>query len=62
MPGMTGTDLAHALKERSPTPKVLIISGYAEDDGISPDLPRLTKPFRQANLASGLAAFAQSSG
>jgi hypothetical protein len=34
---------------------VLVISGYAELDGIAPDLPRLTKPFRQAELAAALA-------
>lgn len=56
MPGMTGTDLARALKARRPAPKLLVISGYAEDDGIPPDLPRLTKPFRQAELAMSLAA------
>jgi PAS domain S-box-containing protein len=54
MPGMTGTDLAHVLKGRRPGIPVLIISGYAEDDGIAPDLPRLTKPFRQGELATGL--------
>jgi hypothetical protein len=42
------------LKERRPETPVLIISGYAEDDGIAPDLPRLTKPFRQGELATGL--------
>ncbi len=60
MPGMTGTDLAYALKERSPAPKVLIISGYAEDDGIISDLPRLTKPFRQADLASSFVGLVRS--
>ena len=59
MPGMTGTDFARRLKRRWPAPKVLLISGYAEDDGISPDLPRLTKPFRQADLVQSLAALSQ---
>ena len=54
MPGMAGTDLARTLKKRRPAPKVLIISGYAEDEGVAPDLPRLTKPFRQAELAASL--------
>jgi CheY-like chemotaxis protein len=54
MPGMTGTDLAHVLKGRRPGMPVLIISGYAEDDGIAPDLPRLTKPFRQSELTVSL--------
>jgi hypothetical protein len=35
---------------------VLIVSGYAEAEGIAPDLPRLTKPFRNAELAASLAA------
>jgi CheY-like chemotaxis protein len=55
MPGMTGTELAQTLRQRRPVPRVLIISGYAEDEGIAPDLPRLTKPFRQAELAASLA-------
>jgi PAS domain S-box-containing protein len=52
MPGLTGTDLARMLKERRPRMPVLIISGYAEDEGIAPDLPRLIKPFRQGELAA----------
>jgi CheY-like chemotaxis protein len=55
MPGLTGTEFARVLKERQPAAKVLVISGYAEDTGIAPDLPRLTKPFRQAELAESLA-------
>ena len=51
MPGMTGTELARTLKARRLAQKELVIFGYAEDDGIAPDLPRLTKPFRQAELA-----------
>jgi PAS domain S-box-containing protein len=55
MPGMTGTDLARAVRTRWPAMPVLVISGYAEDRGIAPDLPRLTKPFRQGELAASLA-------
>jgi CheY-like chemotaxis protein len=54
MPGMIGTDLAQVLKETRPALPVLIISGYAEDEGIASDLPRLTKPFRQGELAASL--------
>jgi CheY-like chemotaxis protein len=54
MPGMTGVDLAHAMRERRPNVPVLITSGFAEVKGITPDLPRLTKPFRQADLAAML--------
>jgi PAS domain S-box-containing protein len=52
MPGMTGVDLSHAIRARHPGKPVLIISGFAEAEGIDPDLPRLTKPFRQAELAA----------
>ncbi len=55
MPGMTGVDLVRALHRRRPSAPALIISGYAETDSIAPDLPRLAKPFRQADLAAMLA-------
>jgi len=56
MPGMSGADLTHEVRIRRPTLPVLIISGYAEEDGIAPELPRLTKPFRQLELAAKIAA------
>ncbi|HEX8191547.1 MAG TPA: PAS domain S-box protein [Allosphingosinicella sp.] len=56
MPGMSGTDLAHAIAETHPGLPTLIVSGYAEIDGISADLPRLAKPFRQSELADCMAA------
>jgi CheY-like chemotaxis protein len=52
MPGMSGTELARVVQGRWPRTRVLIISGYAESEGIAPDLPRLTKPFRMSDLAS----------
>jgi PAS domain S-box-containing protein len=55
MPGMNGTDLARAAQASLPGLRVLIVSGYAEADGVDPDLPRLTKPFRNADLAASLA-------
>lgn len=55
MPGMTGVELANAVRMRHPGLPVLIISGFAESDGITPDLPRLTKPFRQAELGASIA-------
>jgi PAS domain S-box-containing protein len=55
MPGMTGTGLAHAMRERHPDIAVLILSGYADVDGLASDLPRLTKPFRKDQLAASLA-------
>ena len=54
MPGMTGADLAKEVRKLKPGLPVLIVSAYAEVDGIAPDLPRLTKPFRNAELAESL--------
>jgi len=56
MPEMTGAELILAARRRRPGLPSLIISGYAEEAGISPDFARLTKPFRQAELAEKLAA------
>jgi PAS domain S-box-containing protein len=54
MPGMNGTELARIVQAQRPGTRVLIISGYAESEGIAPDLPRLTKPFRMSDLAAVL--------
>jgi PAS domain S-box-containing protein len=62
MPGMNGTNLARLVKDSRPNVPVLIVSGYADDDGIALDLPRLTKPFRNADLAASLAAIARGNG
>ena len=56
MPGMNGADLARAARAIKPTLPILIVSGYAEVDGLAPDLPRLVKPFRNAELAASIAA------
>ncbi|WP_404710670.1 ATP-binding protein [Sphingomonas sp. MMS24-J13] len=55
MPQMTGTELAAATRIRWPDMRVLIVSGYSDAIGITPDLPRLEKPFRQADLAVSIA-------
>jgi signal transduction histidine kinase len=55
MPGMTGAELARAVRERWPHQRLLIISGFAEAEGLAADLPLLAKPFRQADLAASLA-------
>lgn len=55
MPGMTGPELAREVRLRQPDVRILVISGYAELDGIGADLSRLTKPFRQTDLAAKLA-------
>ncbi len=56
MPGMSGTQLARALRVSHPALPVLIVSGYAEEEGIDADIPRLTKPFRNAELQASLSA------
>jgi PAS domain S-box-containing protein len=56
MPGMTGVDLARIVKATWPQTPVLIVSGYAECEGIAPDLPRMSKPFRKADLTGSLAS------
>jgi CheY-like chemotaxis protein len=55
MPGMDGVELARLLKQQLPALRVLVISGYAEAEGVAADLPRLEKPFRRADLARVLA-------
>jgi CheY-like chemotaxis protein len=54
MPGMTGTELAAEVGQRWPGIPVLIISGYADLESISPNLPRLNKPFRRRDLADAI--------
>jgi PAS domain S-box-containing protein len=54
MPGMSGSELARLLRASRPDLRVLIVSGYAEAEGLAADLPRLTKPFRSAELAESL--------
>jgi CheY-like chemotaxis protein len=56
MPGMTGVELARTLRVSAPNLPVLIVSGYAEAEGLASDLPGLTKPFRSADLEASLAA------
>ena len=56
MPGTTGTDLIEQARRLKPEIRTLLISGYAENAGIPADLPRLTKPFKQIDLAKSLAA------
>jgi signal transduction histidine kinase len=55
MPGLSGTALARLVRARSPTTRVLVVSGYAETEGLPADLPRLAKPFRRSDLAGAVA-------
>jgi CheY-like chemotaxis protein len=59
MPGMSGVDLARSLRARQPNLPVLIISGYAEAESIAPEIPRLTKPFRNSELADSLSTISK---
>jgi CheY-like chemotaxis protein len=56
MPGMSGVDLAHAIHVKRPGTPVLLLSGFAEAEGMAAELSLLTKPFRQSNLVEALAA------
>jgi PAS domain S-box-containing protein len=55
MPGLSGTELARLVQARRPGVAILLVSGYAETDGVAPSLARLTKPFRKRELAERLA-------
>jgi PAS domain S-box-containing protein len=55
MPGMTGVELAHAVQQARPDMPVLIVSGFADVEGLASDFALLTKPFRQQDLAKSLA-------
>ena len=54
MPGMTGTDLARHVQARIGPVPTLIVSGYADVEGLARDYAHLPKPFRQADLARAL--------
>jgi len=56
MPGTTGIDLIERARQFRPDIRALLISGYAENAGIPSNLSRLTKPFKQMDLAKSLAS------
>jgi signal transduction histidine kinase len=62
MPGLSGAELARFVKSQRPNLPVLIVSGYAEAEGVASDLARLTKPFRKAELAESLSKLAALAG
>nr|WP_295659086.1 PAS domain-containing protein [Polymorphobacter sp.] len=55
MPGMNGAALAAAIQSQRPALPILIITGYAEGDTLDIGIPRLAKPFHQAELAAAIA-------
>lgn len=55
MPGMTGAELAKAVRDRVPGLPILLASGYADlPSGVEMDVARLAKPYSQDQLASVL--------
>jgi CheY-like chemotaxis protein len=56
MPGITGTQLCRNLKRLRPELPVLIVSGFADEEGIDSDIPRLSKPFRNSELTESILA------
>jgi CheY-like chemotaxis protein len=56
MPRMTGTQLVAEARATYPALPMVLASGYAElPDGTQVDVPRLSKPFSQAELAEAVA-------
>ena len=64
MPAEVAARLADCGVELLPAPEAgidaahIFVTGYADMEGIASDLPRLTKPFRQAELEASIAALA----
>src|SRR5262249_52181172 len=57
MPGMSGIQLADAIRNRWPKLPVTIAPGYAElPTGANPDVPRLSKPSTQQDLAKAVSS------
>jgi CheY-like chemotaxis protein len=56
MPGMNGAELARNLWRSEPDLPVLIVSGYVDGAELEPALPRLSKPFRSAELEASVLA------
>ena len=56
MPGMSGIELAEALRATRPSIPFLLITGFANlTDADSDGLPRLAKPFREVEIAARVA-------
>ncbi len=63
MPDMTGMELARRLSQTRPGLQVILATGYADlppGPGVMMDLPRLSKPFLQADLARMIARHVES--
>ena len=63
MPQMTGTQLIDAARQTHPSLPVILATGYAElPAGADPSIPRLSKPFFQADLEKALTQIAPRAG
>jgi CheY-like chemotaxis protein len=61
MPKMTGAQLAKAAREMRPDLPILLATGYAElPPGAEIDLPRLAKPYQQAQLSAEISKMLKS--
>jgi CheY-like chemotaxis protein len=59
MPRVTGLELARAAREAAPAMAIIVATGYADlAAGADLGLPRLPKPFWQAELAGAIAVAA----
>jgi PAS domain S-box-containing protein len=56
MPDLLGTEVAELAARQQPGLPILLITGYADADGLPAHLARLTKPFRMSELAERVAA------
>jgi nitrogen-specific signal transduction histidine kinase/ActR/RegA family two-component response regulator len=62
MPRMDGAQLAERIRQIRPDMPILLITGYTGSTDEATDLPRLAKPFNQADLADALAAVTEEGG
>jgi CheY-like chemotaxis protein len=61
MPGLNGVQLIERMRRIIPGLPALLVSGYAETEGLGTDVPRLSKPFRQADLAESVSRIVETS-
>jgi CheY-like chemotaxis protein len=57
MPGMTGVELAEIVRSKRPELPILLVTGYADLPASElAKLPRLAKPYQQADLQAAIEA------
>jgi CheY-like chemotaxis protein len=62
MPGMSGIELAEAVRQKRPSLPVILATGYGDlPGGKTTDLPRLPKPYLQAQLREHIDRLLESS-